>query len=68
MILLDPIKDGTEEDFTQEQLDKIHLRVLEQETRNAAVAKEYLAKNAKEIMQLKDYYFRGSPNTSVIFF
>jgi len=24
--------------------------------------------NAKEIMQLKDYYFPGSPNTSVIFF
>ncbi|MBR4392131.1 MAG: hypothetical protein IKT08_08530 [Bacteroidales bacterium] len=27
MILLGPNKDGTEEDFTQEQLDKIHLKV-----------------------------------------
>jgi len=56
MILLDPIKDGTEEDFTQEQLDKIHLRVLEEENRNAAVAKEYLAMKKKPFYHPEHFY------------
>ena len=51
MIILDPIEDGTEEELTPSQLEKLKLRVLEIENKNAAVAKEYQATHKRP------YYF-----------
>ena len=51
MIILDPINDGTEEELAPSQLEKVKLRVLEIENKNAAVAKEYQA------MHKRPYYF-----------
>lgn len=56
MILLDPIADGIEEDFTQEQINKIKLRVLAIEAENAAVAKEYLAMKKKPFYHPEHFY------------
>ena len=51
MIILDPIEDGTEEDLSPSQLEKLKLRVLEIENKNATVAKEYQATHKRP------YYF-----------
>ena len=56
MILLDPIADGTEEELTPEQINKIHLRVLATEAKNAAVAKEYLAMKKKPFYHPEHFY------------
>lgn len=56
MILLDPIEDGTEEQLSQAQIDKMHLIVLEREKKNAAVAKEYLAMKKKPFYHPEHFY------------
>lgn len=40
MILLDPIDDGSDMSLTPDELRKVELRVLEEETKNAAVEKD----------------------------
>ena len=56
MILLDPIDDGSDMNLTPDELNKMELRVLEEEAKNAAVAKEYLANKKKPFYHPEHYY------------
>lgn len=56
MILLDPIDDGSDMNLTPDELNKVELRVLEEEAKNAAVAKEYLANKKKPFYHPEHYY------------
>ena len=56
MILLDPIDDGSDMNLTPDELNKMELRVLEEEAKNTAVAKEYLANKKKPFYHTEHYY------------
>ena len=47
MFIIDPIDDGSDMNLTEDERNKMELRVLEEEKNNAAVAKEYLANKKK---------------------
>ena len=56
MFLIDPIDDGSDMNLTPDELNKMELRVLEEEAKNAAVAKEYLANKKKPFYHPEHYY------------
>ena len=56
MILLEPIDDGSDTNLTPDELNKVELLVLEEEAKNAAVAKEYLANKKKPFYHPEHYY------------
>lgn len=56
MFYIDPIDDGSYMNLTPDELKKVELRVLEEETKNAAVAKEYLANKKKPFYHPEHYY------------
>ena len=56
MFYIDPIDDGSDMNLTEDERNKMELRVLEEETKNAAVAKEYLANKKKPFYHPEHYY------------
>ncbi|MBP5642845.1 MAG: hypothetical protein J6X10_01240 [Bacteroidales bacterium] len=56
MILLDCKKEDFEEDLTPEQTNNMHLYALEQEAKNASVAKEYLKMKKKPFYHPEHFY------------
>ena len=56
MFYIDPIDDGSDMNLTEDERNKMELRVLEEEKKNAAVAKEYLANKKKPFYHPEHYY------------
>ena len=56
MFYIDPIDDGSDMNLTPDELNKMNLRVLEEEAKNASVAKEYLANKKKPFYHPEHYY------------
>ena len=56
MIIIESIHDNSDLDRESINFDKMELLILEQETKNAAVAKEYLANKKKPFYHPEHYY------------